>query len=237
MGRTKAIDEDLLKKYYLEDHKSHREIAALMKISSSTVGNKLAKLDIRREYSRNPGKRIYYYQPGQKVNMFTIVKETKLRGSLVYECLCHCGRTIFSTPFEMNKRTTGCRYCSYKKVREKVFKRIGYKNIPMYRWSSIKRGAAQRGLVFDITIEQAWDLLIKQEKKCALSGVEIEISDGKPNTRWIGTASLDRIDSSKGYVEGNVQWVHKTINRIKVDLNEEEFINWCKLVVQNKDKS
>lgn len=51
------------------------------------------------------------------------------------------------------------------------------------------------------------------------------------------TASLDRIDSSKGYIEGNVQWVHKRINKMKLDDSDTEFIEWCRLIADfNKDK-
>lgn len=45
------------------------------------------------------------------------------------------------------------------------------------------------------------------------------------------TASLDRIDSAKGYVEGNVQWVHKRINLMKGTLSEKDFIAFCQMVV------
>jgi hypothetical protein len=41
------------------------------------------------------------------------------------------------------------------------------------------------------------------------------------------------IDSSKGYIEGNIQWVHKDINNMKWDFTQEEFINYCKLVANN----
>ena len=37
------------------------------------------------------------------------------------------------------------------------------------------------------------------------------------------TASLDRIDSSKGYTEDNIQWVHKDVNQMKMDLPEQRF--------------
>lgn len=42
--------------------------------------------------------------------------------------------------------------------------------------------------------------------------------------------SKDRIDSNKGYVEGNVQWVCKEINFMKHALSESRFIELCKLV-------
>lgn len=36
--------------------------------------------------------------------------------------------------------------------------------------------------------------------------------------------SLDRVDSSKGYIRGNIQWVTKRINWMKGDLSMEEFL-------------
>ena len=45
------------------------------------------------------------------------------------------------------------------------------------------------------------ELLKEQSGRCALSGLPI-VAEEKT-----GTASLDRKDSSKGYVPGNVQWL------------------------------
>ena len=54
---------------------------------------------------------------------------------------------------------------------------------------------------------------------------------------YVGTASLDRIDSTKGYTKNNIQWVHKTINKMKNVLHDEEFIQWCNLIANyNKEK-
>jgi hypothetical protein len=47
------------------------------------------------------------------------------------------------------------------------------------------------------------------------------------------TASLDRIDSNKDYVEGNIQWVHKHLNLMKNILSQEYFINLCNKVSNN----
>jgi hypothetical protein len=52
------------------------------------------------------------------------------------------------------------------------------------------------------------------------------------------TASLDRIDSSKGYIEGNLQWVHKDVNIMKMDLSQVEFIDYCvKVALYSGDKA
>jgi len=50
------------------------------------------------------------------------------------------------------------------------------------------------------------------------------------------TAYLDRTDSSKGYVEGNVQLVHKDVNISKNKYELQYFINLCKDVSKNFGK-
>ncbi len=44
------------------------------------------------------------------------------------------------------------------------------------------------------------------------------------------TASVDRIDSSKGYIEGNVRWIHKDVNRMKWKMNDAEFMVWISII-------
>ena len=48
------------------------------------------------------------------------------------------------------------------------------------------------------------------------------------------TASLDRIDSTKGYIEGNVQWVDKIVNAMKWNIPEKYFIEICKTIAKNQ---
>lgn len=45
--------------------------------------------------------------------------------------------------------------------------------------------------------------------------------------------SIDRIDSSVGYVRGNVQFVCDVVNRMKQDLPQNEFMVWCRRVLEN----
>ena len=47
------------------------------------------------------------------------------------------------------------------------------------------------------------------------------------------TASIDRIDSNKGYIEDNVVWVHKDINIMKNKFSKEYFLMLCKKIVEN----
>ena len=77
----------------------------------------------------------------------------------------------------------------------------------------------------------------KQNWKCAFTGVDLQFERG--GTNWGGkwcnpfSCTIDRIDSSKGYVKGNIQLVIWKINCIKKDLSDDEFIDLCKKVAQN----
>lgn len=72
-----------------------------------------------------------------------------------------------------------------------------------------------------------WELFQKQNGKCRLSGRQIGF-DQKVHRNT--TASLDRIDSSIGYIAGNVQWVHKDINKMKMEFENDYFIEMCREV-------
>lgn len=93
--------------------------------------------------------------------------------------------------------------------------------------------AKRNSLEFDLDGDYLWSLFIKQNRRCALSGLDLQFPKawGIKSKKDI-TASLDRINSSIGYIKGNVQWVHKTINTMKMDMLDQEFINICKKVAE-----
>ena len=47
------------------------------------------------------------------------------------------------------------------------------------------------------------------------------------------SCSIDRIDSSKGYVKGNIQLVTAKTNVAKGNMSNDEFTNYCKKVAKN----
>jgi len=111
-------------------------------------------------------------------------------------------------------------------------KYTGYKEIQGSYWALVKGGAKKRNLVFEISKEYAWDVFIKQDRKCIYTGFEIYLSRNNLEHRMGEyTASIDRIDSSRGYVENNIQWVHKRVNIMKGNMSEQEFLNFCEAVV------
>jgi hypothetical protein len=80
---------------------------------------------------------------------------------------------------------------------------------------------------FDITVEDLKNLWDDKGGKCAISGLEMtEPPSGrqrkKTKDRNPLTGSLDRIDSDKGYVNGNIQWVCTFVNYAKNNYDDNE---------------
>lgn len=92
--------------------------------------------------------------------------------------------------------------------------------------------AGRRGIEFTVTEEYLKQILDKQNHKCALSGLDIQVGCANAKSIKENSASLDRIDSSNGYHEGNVQWLHKHVNVLKNGFSQEEFIHLCHKVAK-----
>lgn len=100
--------------------------------------------------------------------------------------------------------------------------------IPISHINAIKQNAIKRNIPFEIENEYLWELFLAQNKKCVLSGEDLTFTKKYQHGRNETTASLDRIDSNKGYIKGNIQWVHKHINKMKSNKSDDEFLNWCR---------
>lgn len=151
---------------------------------------------------------------------------------------CACGEEQEVIVYRLtNGLSKGCRRCT--RAGSSHYRWGGSGKIPGTVLYTIKQNAKSRSkngreIVVDITSEYLAELYTKQNGKCALTGLPIEASITNTRNRGrVWTASVDRIDSSKGYIEGNVQWLHKDINRMKWDLDTDKFIELCKLVANN----
>jgi len=114
---------------------------------------------------------------------------------------------------------------------------VGVGELPNTLFSKIRRHAKRRKIHFALTIEYLWDLFIKQTRQCALSGLTLTFPSNCQDMRKGNfTASLDRIDSSKGYIVDNVQWLHKDVNMMKQQYSVDYFVKMCQLVTQRNIK-
>lgn len=161
---------------------------------------------------------------GLTFNKFKVIKKleekTKTRGVL-WLCECECGnfKKISSNALTSgNNISCGCSRYKIETI----------KNIPIFFLNRIRQNAIKRNLIFDVSYDYLSNIFTGF---CALSGLKIKFVTNKyQKNKLYSTASLDRIDSSKGYVEGNIQWVHKDINKMKNNKTDKEFIYLCKIV-------
>lgn len=185
---------------------------------------------------------------GKKFNNWTVIdlqykqkginpKTNRSTGRLIH-VKCDCGFETYSDIGRIvNKTSKKCRTCTSTSSLQL------FNNIPVPYFTRLKKEANKRNLAFNITIE---DLYLQWEKQfgiCALSGIILQFSPGsvfgkknRKDSEEAQTASLDRIDSSKGYEVDNIQWIHKVVNQMKSNRTDQQFIDWCKLIVQHNKK-
>jgi uncharacterized C2H2 Zn-finger protein len=184
------------------------------------------------------------FRIGEKFQNLTILSEPKLyKGNSYYKVKCDCGHifrtghsTLSSKSKENSKSLPYCRACFSVDKRAKKRNTMVSDHISQTCYHKIHKQANDRGIKFNVTPQDLEDLLIAQDFKCALSGIKLQLSLNfqKKEDREYHTASLDRIDSTKPYEKGNIQWVHKDINYMKCDFTQKEFLNYCQLIVNNK---
>ncbi len=128
-----------------------------------------------------------------------------------------------------NKEYERLRYIRDKYKRDECHRK--YSQTLAGRLAIWKSGArnGRRNLEFSLTLSD----LEKIPLKCAYSGVDLTLERNRPNS-----ASLDRIDNTKGYIPGNVCFCTLEINLMKKNHSVTKFLELCKMVHQhNKEVS
>lgn len=220
------LTKEFLLTEYFEKNKSLTKIANETNTSPSAIRRRFIKYGLEAR-----ARDIFKECKGEQFGQWKVLR--RINDKL--ECICSCGRkrNVKGTNLRSGISTC-CQECSKMKHHGSKHKSwSGYEEISGSVWTKIIQSAKKRKLELNITIKEVWELFLTQNRRCKLSNEVlyfpkngIDCLQGKYN------ASLDRIDSSKGYISGNIQWVHKDINKIKSNLKDEEFIKLCKLVAQ-----
>lgn len=161
----------------------------------------------------------------------------------VWLCKCDCGNETNVRISKLKNNTT--KSCGCLRAQNVISKSDGtnhkawkgYKGLSKSFFSMMKNGAKVRGMKFNVTIKYLWHLFKEQKGLCAYTGKKIllPINQRKltPENRE-STASLDRIDNSKGYIKGNVHWTCKRVNYMKHTMGDEYFLGWVKSIYEFK---
>jgi len=227
-GRYTKCYSKILTKEYLETEYPKRgcyAIAHELDMNVKTIYNYLEYYNIPRD--RKSRSQI---KSGDVYGLLTMVEKSgKLKnGTIKWKCKCVCGKetTVPASRIKAGKvKSCGC--LVKNKFGQKHHKWTGYCGISGSRLADIKIRAKKKNLEFDLDAQFLWEIFIKQDRKCAITGKELDLTqDG----------SVDRIDSSRGYTKNNVWWVTKDINKMKLDFTLDYFIHLCEMVANNKEK-
>lgn len=121
-----------------------------------------------------------------------------------------------------NGHRANCRKCENKRRKK------SYDSNPITRMlMNSKSRARQSGLLFNITIED-----VPIPKYCPILEIKLEL--GKAN-QYDSAPSIDRIDSTKGYIKGNVRVVSFMANKMKSNATKEQCLIFAKNILKYYD--
>lgn len=164
---------------------------------------------------------------GQTFYSWTVIKrgENSKYNNTRWICKCVCGKIglVDSSDLKSGNHKS-CGKCHFH-----VFIQNSW-------WGEIQKQAKRRKLEFTLTKDYLTKLWSDQNGKCALSGLDLYMPKKAREQRGPScTGSIDRIDNKQGYIQGNVQWVHKSVNRMRREYTIEEYVDICKLVAEYQE--
>ena len=179
-------------------------------------------------------------------------KKTKYK---MGKCICkNCGVEFEKplTEIRRNEKLNRPNFCTRTCVGKNNVKNFGDKRFDLttlgydryndeytkfrYHFRNIKKRSHIH--IIDVTIDDLKEQWEKQNGICEFSGINLILSSYKKiDKSLIYAASLDRIDSSKGYIKGNIRWVSRSINYMKNTMSDDMVNELIDLIVKNKTGS
>ena len=167
---------------------------------------------------------------GLRFGRLVVIKRGRTKNERTYwRCLCDCGTIKDCLSYNLKhsdpkRRIFSCG-CWGRESRLRASTTHGKSKSPeMQMFWEAKKRARKRGMAFDIE----WtDILIPDV--CPFLDIPISVGQGKQTAN---SPALDRKDSSRGYVKGNIQVISNRANTMKHDATFNEFermyLSWRK---------
>ena len=227
-GRFSPVYQDILTKEFLS--KQYTQLKKSPYIIADEVGCSVRLVYDYLEHHGIPKQDLRgQIEPGMQFGLLTTIKPVgkTANGSINWLCRCQCDNT--STVPTSRLKSGRAKSCGCYRKRKKNHRWTGYCDINGSLVADIRCRARKKKFTFDLDAKFLWELWLKQEGACAISGLSIVLYN---------SASLDRIDSCGGYTKDNVWWVHKDVNKMKMDLSLDRLLELCRAVVvyNSKDK-
>lgn len=156
-------------------------------------------------------------------------------------CLCECGTTCNIVSQNLRQGTTTSCGCYHKSICGENSRRLpkGISGSNML-FSSYRARAKEKSQDFSLSVERFREITSTGCHYCGKQPSQI-IKPSPKTSRYTEDGSIhgqyvfngiDRVDNSRGYVEGNVVPCCKICNRAKLDSSYEEFISWIRGVTE-----
>ena len=156
-----------------------------------------------------------------------------LNKKLVYwKCKCDCGNYKEVSTANLNGNIVKSCGCYRNEFRKLKGKQASLNRL----FGSYKSTANRKGLDFELDINR---FLLLVTSRCEYCGIEPSNTfkpahyDDRDPERWFTYNGIDRIDSSVGYIDGNVVPCCTTCNFAKRTMSRVDFLSWVNRVYKN----
>ena len=131
----------------------------------------------------------------------------------------------YNRNIELNRKNYCCRSCASKSNKNLlnstiIFDISKYSNNKKDEYTGFRyyyRNCKKRFKDFNLTLEDIKNQWNEQNGICPYTNFNLKLYKSKETCEYHLRASLDRIDSSKGYVKGNIEFISLPINYLKSD--------------------
>lgn len=168
--------------------------------------------------------KILFEKLGKQMNYTLGLPNFKLINDVIYKLCTKCKKyKPMTSKFFPRRNNVKCGYGSHCKECEKERKKIKRATQEINDrdrflsrlLSGCKTRALKNNIPFDLTKEQLIELFEKQNGKCTLSNLEMQTV----------------IKPGRAYSLSNIRLVCNSINTMRSNLSDEEFLSFCKAVV------
>jgi hypothetical protein len=144
-----------------------------------------------------------------------LVLRLKQRAPIKWECQCACGSIVIARTGDLRKKHTRSCGCLQRETAGRGKSYHGLSNTPSWNlWNRAKRRASAHNVEFSITpfdVKDIWPL----DNKCPILGIVLECNPNGKQGPQRQSPSLDRIESTRGYVKGNIAVISYHANLLK----------------------
>lgn len=179
---------------------------------------------------------------GQKYGLLTVVDEVKVysggRKKYLVKCVCECGQTTLAEKSKVKCGATRSCGCLQKEMRKNLgskFKKPNGEAAFNECYGKYKKSAYERGYVFELSKPEFLEIILKP---CIYCGRALTSEKNKNKKHCNGTfkyTGIDRYDNKKGYTKDNCVPCCSVCNRMKSDMDVDQFESMLTMIMSRKD--